>query len=272
MVEAAKRLESVLGKPRLGVVLGSGFSPAVAALGDPAALVDVRNVPGMIAPRVDGHLGRIDAFRLQSETVWVFDGRLHLYEGHPPDVVAQAVRVLAAAGARAILLTCAAGGLLESDLPGSFAVVADHINLTGADPTRGEGLGGGPRFVDLQGAYDPELLASWEDEADRRGIPLRRAVLAGVAGPCYETPAEVRMLRALGADAVTMSVAVETIAARALGLRVAAIACIANAGAGLGTGGLDHGEVLAAVRAAVAAAGTFFCAGVRRMVDAVREE
>jgi purine-nucleoside phosphorylase len=186
-------------------------------------------------------------------------------------VVAQAVRVLAAAGARAVLLTCAAGGLLDSDRPGVFAAVADHINLTGADPTRGQGLERGTRFVDLQAAYDRELLSVWEGGARRAGIALRRAVLAGVAGPSYETPAEVRMLRALGADAVTMSVVLETIAARALGLRVAAIACIANSAAGLGSGRLDHRDVLAAVRAATAAAGPFFRDGLRRMAETVGE-
>ncbi len=270
MIEAAERLESVLGKPLLGVILGSGFSPAIGDLGAPAASVDVRDVPGMIAPRVDGHRGRVDAYALDRGNVWVFDGRLHLYEGHPPDVVAQAVHVLAAAGARAVLLTCAAGGLLDSDLPGSFAAVTDHINLTGADPTRGMGLGQGPRFLDLQGAYDREFLSVWEAGALRGGIRLRRAVLAGVAGPCYETPAEVRMLRTLGADAVTMSVVLETIAARALGLRVAAIACIANAGAGLGTGPLDHAGVLESVRSAASAAVPFFGAGVRGMAEVSR--
>jgi purine-nucleoside phosphorylase len=271
MVEAAERLAGRLGKPLLGVVLGSGFSPAVAGLGGAAASVEFRDVPGMIAPTVDGHGGRIDAYPLAGGNVWVFDGRLHLYEGHPPDLVAQAVRVLAAAGARAVLLTCAAGGLLDSDLPGSFAAVADHLNLTGADPTRGEGLGRGPRFVDLQGAYDREFLSLWEEAARRARVPLRRAVLAGVAGPCYETPAEVRMLRTLGADAVTMSVVVETIAARALGLRVAAIACIANVGAGLAPARLEHEDVLATVRAASAAAGTFFRDGLQVMTGAAGE-
>lgn len=271
MLDAADRLGSLLGRPLLGVVLGSGFSRAVAAFGEPAASVEVRDVPGMVAPRVEGHGGRVAAFALEGGTVWAFEGRLHLYEGYPAPVVAQAVRVLAAAGARAILLTCAAGGLLDSDVPGSFAVVTDHVNLTGTDPTRGEGLERGPRFVDLQGAYDRPFLSSWEEAARRAGVPLRRAVLAGVAGPCYETPAEVRMLRTLGADAVTMSVVVETIAARALGMRVAAIACLANAGAGLGTGRLDHGDVLDAVRSAAGAAGAFFGAGVRGMAEAVRE-
>ena len=270
--EAAKRLVAHLGRPRLGVVLGSGFAPVAAALGEPAASLAFDDVPGLVAPSVDGHVGRIASFALVAGTVWIFGGRLHLYEGHSASRVSQSVRTLAWAGAEGVLLTCASGGLLGTDAPGTFAVVEDHLNLTGSDPARKSGASPGePHFVDLHETYDPAIRALWERVARRHGVPMRRAILAGVRGPSYETPAEVRMLRALGADAVTMSTVVEAMAARDSGLRVAALACVANAGSGLAAGPIRHRDVLDAVASAVAGRLAFLRDGILGMLESLAE-
>jgi purine-nucleoside phosphorylase len=206
--------------------------------------------------------------RVSERNVWLFLGRRHLYEGHDAALVAFPIAVLAAAGARAVLLTCAAGGLLESDHPGDFALVTDHLNFTGADPLRSIPAGvRDPSFLDLQEAYDPILADRWRRVARESGIGLRDGVLVSVPGPSYETPAEVRMLRALGADLVSMSTVLETIAARYLGLRVAAIACIANRGAGMTGGeGIFHDGVIGRVAGAVTGAGMFLRAGAESMM------
>ena len=268
---AADELTARLGRPRAGVVLGSGFGPFTSALGTPVQRVRFAEIPGLLAPRVNGHDAEIEAYPVRDCIVWVFRGRLHLYEGHSAPRVVQAARALAFAGAEAVLLTCAAGGLLESQSPGDLAIVEDHLNLTGTDPLatippeRRR-----PVFVDLQGVYDADFLATWTEAAGEHGIRLRPAVLAAVHGPCYETPAEVRMLRTLGAHVVTMSTVPESIAAHHLGLRVAALACVANAAAGMAPGRLCHQEVLDTVSSSSASRGAFFRKGLEEMIGVAR--
>jgi purine-nucleoside phosphorylase len=271
---AAERLRERLGAPALGVLLGSGFAPLAAALGA-AETVPATEIPGYPRSDVAGHDGGIASVILTGgEAAWLFLGRLHLYEGHDASRVAFPVAVASAAGARAVVLTCAAGGLLAEDRPGDFAVIVDHVNLTGEDPIRGiPPASRSPQFLDLQGAYDPELASIWRDAAREAGLRMRDGVLASVPGPSYETPAEVRMLRALGADLVSMSTAVEAIAARYLGMRVAAIACVANRGARAEAGrAIRHDDVLARVREAVAASASALGAGLGRIAAKVRPE
>ncbi len=262
---AASFLEERLGRPALGVVLGSGFDALIGAF-ETEKSVEAGAVPGL--PRRPGcGPRRFVSARAGDSRAWLVDGRPHLYQGFSPAEIVFPIAVLAKAGARAVLLTCAAGGLLEEDRPGDLAVVVDHINLSGCDATSAIPFHRrDPQFLDLQGVYDPALAEAWRGAAREAGVALRDGVLASVRGPCYETPAEVRMLRAMGADLVSMSTAVEAIAARYAGLRVAAVACIANRGAGLASGApIRHGDVVGEVSEAVAGARTMLRGLVERL-------
>jgi purine-nucleoside phosphorylase len=269
----ARLLEERLGVPDLGVVLGSGFGPLAESLGAGDPLTP-EQVPGLPRGRADGHGGGVSAARRPAGNVWVFRGRLHLYEGLAVEQVVFPVAVLAAAGARAILLTCATGGLDENDRAGDLAVVTDHLNLTGCDPTTCLQGDGAPAHVDLQEAYDPRFRDAWmRQTAGGEQVRVRHAVLACVHGPCYETPAEVRMLRVLGADLVCMSTVPEVIAARSLGLAVAAVACVANRGAGMEAAGpIRHTDVLETVRRTTRRAGPWLVAGVDAMLELTRRD
>jgi purine-nucleoside phosphorylase len=176
-------------------------------------------------------------------------GRVHLYEGHPVDRVVQGVRTMARLGVRGVLLTNAAGGLDPSWSAGDLMAISDHVNLTGVSPLVGaddEALG--PRFPDMTAAYDPALRASLHAAAADAGLTLREGVYAGLLGPQYETPAEVRMVRGFGAQAVGMSTVHEVIALRHMGVRVAALSCITNLAAGISPVPLDHADVQATAR------------------------
>lgn len=183
--------------------------------------------------RVPGHEGAVYAGEIEGTPALVLAGRVHLYEGHPSSVVTHAVDEVVAAGCRTLVLTNAAGGIDESFAVGEPVLISDHINLTGSNP-----LIGGPTFVDMSEVYDPELRAL----ARRVEPSLQEGVYAGVTGPAYETPAEIRMLAALGADLVGMSTVHEATAAHALGARVLGISVVTNRAAGLGAQ-LDHAEV-----------------------------
>ena len=265
--EGAAFLLERLGPPRLGLVLGSGFSQLADALaaGEPAPY---GSIPGYPSTHTQGHDGGVAAARVGAALAWVFIGRLHTYEGLDAFASAYPVGLLAAAGAQAVVLTCAAGGLREDDRPGDFAIVSDHVNLMGDDPIRRLPPDcRTPGFLDLQRTYDPGLAATWREAARGFGVPLRDAVLAALPGPCYETPAEVRMLRAIGADLASMSVVPEAILAHYLRLRVAAIACISNRGAGLGAGeAIAHGHVLDVVERAVHQASPWLKTGLGAML------
>ncbi len=188
-------------------------------------------------------------------------GRLHLYQGYDPHQVVFPVRLAALLGVRALLLTNAAGGVDPSLRPGDLVLLADQINLTGASPLRGQlPAAWGPRFPDMTHAFDPHLRALARAAAARLGVPLRDGVYAGLAGPSYETPAEVRMLRTLGGDVTGMSTVLEVLAARHMGLACLGISLVSNAAAGLGPSPIDHAEVLAAGRAAAARLRTLLAA------------
>lgn len=233
--------------PRLGVVLGSGLG-ALAERVDDALAIDYSEVPELPVSRVGGHAGRLVAGWLGGAPVVLACGRVHAYEGHSGRALGAHVRLLAQAGVTTLLLTNAAGALNPEFAPGGWMAVRDHINLLAASP-----LEGGANFIDMSEAYDPELRGLALGRARARGLTMHEGVYAAVRGPQYETPAEVRMLQRLGADAVGMSTVPEVLQARALGMRVAAFSLLSNRAAGLGGAPLDHQEVLDAAAAASAA-------------------
>jgi purine-nucleoside phosphorylase len=239
------------------VVLGSGWTPAAAALGPVTAEVPVTRLGGFPAPTVAGHAGLIRSVRAGGLRVLVFLGRAHLYEGHSPATVVHGVRTAIAAGCRVIVLTNAAGGI--SGYPvGQPVLLSDHLNLTGRSPLAGppppEGYPG--RFADLTETYS-QRLRGLAMEVD---VQLPDGVYAGLPGPHYETPAEIRMLQMIGADMVGMSTVLEAIAARHLGAEVLGISLVTNPAAGLGAGTLDHAEVVAAGQAAAGRMGDLLAA------------
>jgi purine-nucleoside phosphorylase len=240
---AAALAHSHVGRPRLGLVLGSGLGHYAERLAE-ASSVAYAELPHFPRTSVAGHAGRLWFGRAAGVPVAVLQGRVHLYEGFSPAEVVFAVRTLAALGIQVACLTNAAGGVRESFAGGELMRIVDHLNLTGQNPLIGPEDGTrGPRFPDLSQAYDAELGEILEEVAESRGLDLHAGVYAQLTGPSYETPAEIRMLRMLGADAVGMSTVHETIALRQLGIRVAAISCITNPAAGVTSRPVLHTEV-----------------------------
>jgi purine-nucleoside phosphorylase len=249
--EAAAALAAAAGpEPHdVAVVLGSGWRPAAERLGSLVAEVATTELPGFPPSTVAGHGGTVRSIRSAGgRRVLAFLGRVHGYEGHPPAAVVHGVRTAQAAGCTAVVLTNAAGAIREGLRVGQPVLVSDHLNLTGGSPVSGPAPPDPlpPRFVDLTDAYSPRLRAL----ARAVDASLEEGVYAGLAGPHYETPAEIRMLRTLGADLVGMSTVWETIAARHLGLEVLALSLVTNLAAGLAEEPLSHAEVLEAGRAA----------------------
>jgi purine-nucleoside phosphorylase len=235
----AERLD---GRPNVGVVLGSGLGSFADALGDPIR-IPYRDIPHMPESGVAGHSGNLCVGRSGPASVACLQGRVHLYEGYEPERVVFGVRLLTELGCRAVILTNAAGGIRPRFVPGDLMLVTDHINFSGSNPLVGPNDERGPRFPDLSHAYDIELCDGARTAAKELGIELREGVYAAMLGPSYETPAEVRMLGAVGADAVGMSTVPEVIALRHRGVRVGAISCITNLAAGIAKTTLDHAEV-----------------------------
>ena len=242
--------------PAALVVLGSGLGALADEVADPV-VVSFRDA-GLPECSVPGHAGRLVGGRLNGVPVLVQQGRLHLYEGVSARDVTAVVRAAAELGVGAVVLTNAAGGIGDGMEPGDVLLICDHLNLTGANPLTGQSP---PIFVDLADAYSAPLRTAAHAAADEVGVDLREGVYAGLVGPAYETPAEVRMLQALGAHAVGMSTVLETIQARALGLRVVAFSLVTNVHLPGGTP-TDHAEVLAAG----AAAGPRLAAVVRALL------
>lgn len=230
--------------PRVGVVLGSGLGAVAEAVEDPVIL-GYDELPGFPRPSVHGHAGQAVLGRLAGVPVVVLQGRAHLYEGGDPDALRTPVRALRGAGAEILILTNAAGSLRPEVGPGSLMAITDHINLTGVNVLVGPNDDAiGPRFPSLRDAYDPALLDELRSSARELGIPLSEGVYLGVMGPSFETPAEIRAFRSLGADAVGMSTIQETILARHCGLRVAAVSVITNLAEGLAQEPLSHEQTL----------------------------
>ena len=239
----------------VAVVLGSGWAPAVDALGTPTAAIPMAELPGFTAPTAAGHGGRILSIPVGDTRVLVLLGRVHAYEGHDLSTVVHPVRTACAAGVHTVVLTNAAGGLRDEYRVGQPVLISDHLNLTARSPLIGA------QFVDLVDAYSPNLreLARAVDPS------LTEGVYAGLPGPHYETPAEIRMLRTLGADLVGMSTVHETIAARAAGAQVLALSLVTNLAAGMTGQPLSHAEVLDAGRESATAMGSLLAAVIARL-------
>jgi purine-nucleoside phosphorylase len=250
--------------PRVGLVLGSGLGAFADSL-QGLVKIPYGDLPHMATPGVAGHPGNLCFGQVAGVSVVCMQGRVHLYEGHPVDRVVQGVRVMARLGVRCVLLTNAAGGLAPAWSPGDLMVITDHLNLTGVSPLVGlDDDAVGPRFPDMSAAYDGALRDALLSVAREAGIALREGVYAAMLGPQYETPAEIRMLRALGADAVGMSTVSEVIALRHMGVRVGGLSCITNLAAGVSPYPLDHAEVEATARSRQAALTTLLTGWIAR--------
>jgi purine-nucleoside phosphorylase len=253
LAEAARFIESQSPiKPRLGIVLGSGLGRYVDHVKN-QTVIPYDQIPHFLPTSVEGHEGRLVLGTVANPRdpkapavpVAILQGRNHLYEGHTMDQVCFPVRTLCMLGIDTVLLTNAAGGVNPSFREADLMLITDHINLMGDNPLRGPNLKElGPRFPDLTEAYNKECQDVLRQSASRIGLELREGVYVALSGPTYETPAEVRMLARLGADAVGMSTVPESIAANHLGVRVAAISCITNLAAGITPRKLTHGEVM----------------------------
>lgn len=236
--------------PRAGIVLGSGLGQLADALTDVTA-IPYAELPGWPAASAPGHVGRLLVGTLEGVPVACLQGRLHMYEGLSALQVVEPVLLLGRLGAEVLVLTNASGGVDPAFAAGTLMLITDHLNLTGRTPLLGPNDDAvGPRFLDLTAAWDRELAARLRAAATAEGVPLAEGVYAGLLGPTYETPAEVRMLRTLGADAVGMSTVMEAIAARWAGMRVCGVSVVTNPGAGISPTPLSHDEVLAAGLAA----------------------
>jgi purine-nucleoside phosphorylase len=230
--------------PAIGLVLGSGLGAFARSLTD-AVAIPYGEIPHFAPSTAVGHRGELVLGKAEGVPVAVMAGRVHLYEGYPVAQVVFPVRMLARLGVRTLLLTNAAGSVNLAYKPGELVILSDHINLTGVNPLTGPNLDElGPRFPDMTDAYDPALREIAEKACWKAGVTARKGVYLGLAGPSYETPAEIRMARTLGADVVGMSTVLEVIAARHLGLRCLGLSCVTNMGAGVLKQKIDHREVL----------------------------
>jgi xanthosine phosphorylase len=230
--------------PRLGIVLGSGLGGVADAL-EHARTFAYEELAGFPRPSVPGHGGRLHFGELGGLPVAILQGRAHVYEGGDPGAMRAPVRALKHAGAEALLVTNAAGSLRVESPPGSLMAIADHINMLGVNPLTGHNDDDvGPRFPSMQDAYDPALRERLQTCAGELGIELPEGVYLAAHGPSFETPAEIRAFRTLGADAVGMSTVPEVILARHCGLRVAAVSAITNLAEGMGGEALSHEQTL----------------------------
>lgn len=247
--EAAASLRARIGVlPEIGIVLGSGLGDFASGLRD-ATRVPYTDIPHWPASAVIGHAGTLVVGTLAGRRVAALSGRAHFYEGHSLQTATFSIRVLGRLGVRTLILTNAAGGINLDFTPGTLMVMDDHINLMGSNPLVGPNDDRfGPRFPDMTEAYSKRLRDVADEAARARGVPVAHGVYAALHGPSYETPAEIRYLRTIGADAVGMSTAPETIVARHMGIEVLGISCITNPAAGVLPQPLVHDEVMAVAR------------------------
>ncbi|MDB4880984.1 MAG: punA [Gemmatimonadetes bacterium] len=229
--------------PVAGIILGSGLGGLAARIADPV-VVPFADVPGFPVATVVGHAGRLIAGTLAGRPVVALAGRFHMYEGHAAPLAGFPVRVLHALGAPVLFVSNAAGGIRRTFRAGDLMLIRDHLNLMFQNPLIGALEPGDVRFPDMSDPYDAGLAQELRTQATGLGIPLQEGVYGGLLGPAYETPSEVRMLAALGADAVGMSTVPEVIVARAIGMRVAGISCITNLASGISPHPLSHAEVI----------------------------
>jgi purine-nucleoside phosphorylase len=240
--------QEIQGPPDVGVVLGSGLGDFASGLRE-SVTVPYGDIPHWPASAVVGHAGRLVAGTLVGKRVAALSGRAHFYEGHTMHVATFATRVLGLLGVKTLILTNAAGGINLNFKPGTLMVIDDHINLMGTNPLVGENDERfGPRFPDMTEAYSRRLREIADAAAKAEGVPVAHGVYAALHGPSYETPAEIRYLRTIGADAVGMSTVPETIVARHMGLEVLGVSCITNPAAGVLPKPLVHDEVMEVAR------------------------
>lgn len=251
--------------PKTAVVLGSGLGVLADRLAD-ATTIPYDLIPHFPRVSVAGHLGNVLVGTLDGTPVLMLQGRFHYYEGHDLEAVTLPARVLRAAGVETLVLTAATGGINTHYRPGDLMMLSDHLNLIGGNPLRGPNDDRlGPRFPDMTAVYDPGLRDFVRNEAKRLGTPVHEGVYAALPGPSYETPAEIRMLRTLGADVVGMSTVPEAIVARHAGLRVLAFALVTNAAAGVTGAAITHDEVLVEGRRAGERLGALIAAVLPRL-------
>jgi purine-nucleoside phosphorylase len=228
----------------VAIVLGSGLGAFAEELTD-ATEIRYDEIPGFARATVEGHAGRLVIGRTGKLTVAAMQGRFHFYEGYSLEEVTFPIRVLKLLGVKTLVLTNAAGSLNVEFKPGTLMVISDHLNLLGDNPLRGGNDDRfGPRFPDLSAVYAPELQTMVIEEAKAMGLDLRRGIYAALSGPSYETPAEIHMVRTLGADAVGMSTVPEAIVARHMDMQVVGISCITNLAAGVSSRPIDHSQVM----------------------------
>lgn len=243
--EAANYIAEKSGRrPRIAVILGSGLSAVAEAISD-ATEIPYEEIPHFATSTVEGHEGRLVVGSLGGIEAAIMKGRLHFYEGYSMQEITLPVRAFALMGIRPLIITNAAGGASDRLRPGSLMLITDHLNLMGENPLRGPNDERfGPRFPDMTRVYAPDYIELAREVARQMGVTLAEGVYAALRGPSYETPAEVRMLRSLGADALGMSTVPEAIVARHCGMKVLAISCITNLAAGLTKEEINHAEVM----------------------------
>ncbi|HEY6220723.1 MAG TPA: purine-nucleoside phosphorylase [Gemmatimonadaceae bacterium] len=252
--DAARRSADAI-RERLGdiapgpaIILGSGLGGLTGRIARRRS-VDYKDIPGFPTPTVVGHAGHVIAGELGGANVLALSGRFHMYEGHDAALAGFPARVLHELGARTLIVTNAAGGIRRTFAPGDIMLIRDHINLMFRNPLVGRVEEGEERFPDMSSPYSESLAEVARQVAKALGLPLREGVYAGLLGPTYETPAEVRMLEVLGADAVGMSTVPEVIVARARGMRVLGFSCVTNLACGIATTPITHEDVLEATKA-----------------------
>ena len=242
--EASLAVKTALPPADLAVVLGSGLGSLTDIIEEKKSL-DYSDIPHFPAPTIPGHSGKLIWGKLNGRAVYAFSGRFHYYEGHDPHTVILPVRVLHELGCSRLILTNAAGGINPDFTPGDLMIISDHINLTGYNPLRGENCDEwGPRFPDMSRMYDPQYREIAKSAAKDLAIAVQEGVYCGLSGPTFETPAEIRMLKMLGADAVGMSTVPEAIAAAHCGLPVLGLSLITNMAAGMAGKRLCGEEVI----------------------------
>ena len=260
---AAEYIREKVGEAEIGVILGSGLGDYVEALED-AKYVDYKDIPGFPHSTAPGHAGRWWTGKLHGKRVCMMQGRFHAYEGWTMEEVTMPVRVMSLLGVKTLFVTNAAGGVNLNFSQGCLMIISDFINMSGKNPLTGPNLSEfGVRFPDMSHAYDLDLIALCEKQAEKLSVNVEKGVYMWMNGPTYETPAEIRMARILGADAVGMSTVPETIVARHCGIRVLGVSCITNMAAGILDVLLDEQEV---IETAARVKGTF-----RALLDATIE-
>lgn len=245
ILKSVKFLENkVKVKPEIGIILGSGLGDLVDRV-EQKTKIPYSSIPGFPVSTVKGHAGNLIFGKIGDKNIVIMQGRFHFYEGYPMSKVVLGVRVMGLLGVKTLFVTNAAGGINEAFEPGDLMVIKDHINLSGENPAAGEEISQlGPRFFDMTFAYDKKLIDQAKEVFKENSVSYKEGVYAFFKGPSYETPAEIKMLSTLGADAVGMSTVPEVIAARQMGIEVFGVSCITNMAAGISKTPLSHQEVV----------------------------